>query len=46
MRLGAHMRIAGGFQTAVKEAVAAGCEALQIFTKSPQQWAAREIPLE
>ncbi|HOJ20490.1 MAG TPA: deoxyribonuclease IV [Armatimonadota bacterium] len=43
MRLGAHMRIAGGFGTAVREAVEAGCEALQIFTKSPQQWARREV---
>lgn len=46
MRLGAHMRIAGGFQTAVKEAIEAGCESLQVFTKSPQQWRAREITRE
>ena len=46
MRLGAHMRIAGGFGTAVKEAVAAGCETLQVFTKSPQQWRARELAPE
>lgn len=46
MRLGAHMRIAGGFGTAVREAVAAGCEALQIFTKNPQQWAPRPVTPE
>ncbi|MBI3948828.1 MAG: deoxyribonuclease IV [Armatimonadetes bacterium] len=46
MRLGAHMRIAGGFQTAVKDAVAAACETLQIFTKNPQQWRSREVTLE
>ncbi|MDH7568035.1 MAG: deoxyribonuclease IV [Armatimonadota bacterium] len=46
MRLGAHMRIAGGFGTAVAEAVAAGCEALQIFTKNPQQWRGKEVTPE
>lgn len=46
MRLGAHMRIAGGFGTAVKEAIAAGCDCLQVFTKSPQQWRGRTITPE
>lgn len=46
MRLGAHMRIAGGFGTAVDEAIDAGCDCLQVFTKSPQQWAARALSEE
>jgi deoxyribonuclease IV len=39
--LGAHMSIAGGMETAVERAVAAGATALQVFTKSSNQWAAR-----
>lgn len=42
--LGAHMSIAGGLPLAVDRAVAHGCEALQIFSKSSSQWRAR--PLE
>jgi deoxyribonuclease-4 len=42
--LGAHLSIAGGLPRAVDRAVAAGCEVLQIFTKSVGQWRAR--PLE
>jgi deoxyribonuclease-4 len=42
--LGAHMSIAGGLPLAVDRAVAHGCEALQIFSKSSNQWRAR--PLE
>ena len=45
-RLGAHLSIAGGLPRAIDRAVAAGCEALQIFTKSVGQWRAREIPPE
>jgi deoxyribonuclease-4 len=41
---GAHMSIAGGLPLAVDRAVAHGCEALQIFSKSSSQWRAR--PLE
>lgn len=36
--LGAHMSISGGFLTAVKQSVAAGADALQIFTKSQLRW--------
>ena len=43
-RLGAHMSIAGGLPNAIERAAAAGCEALQIFTKSSNQWRARPIP--
>ena len=42
--LGSHMSIAGGLPLAVDRAVAHGCEALQIFSKSSNQWRAR--PLE
>jgi deoxyribonuclease IV len=41
--LGAHLSIAGGIPKAVERAEAAGCEALQIFTKSVGQWRARVI---
>jgi deoxyribonuclease IV len=45
-RLGAHLSIAGGLPQAIERAVTAGCEALQIFTKSVGQWRARPIPPE
>ncbi len=40
------MSIAGGLPLAVDRAVANGCEALQIFSKSSNQWRARELPAE
>ncbi len=43
-RLGAHLSIAGGLPRAVDRAVASGCDALQIFTKSAGQWRARDLP--
>jgi deoxyribonuclease-4 len=42
-RLGAHISIAGGFARAVDRAVATGCEAVQIFSKSSNQWRARPL---
>ena len=42
--LGAHVSIAGGLPLAVDRAVAHGCEALQLFTKSSNQWRARALP--
>ncbi len=42
-RVGAHMSIAGGIDLAVDRAVALGCEALQLFTKSSNQWKARPL---
>ncbi|HEU4401687.1 MAG TPA: deoxyribonuclease IV, partial [Candidatus Polarisedimenticolia bacterium] len=42
--LGAHMSIAGGVDLAVGRGAAIGCSALQIFTKSSNQWAARPLP--
>jgi deoxyribonuclease-4 len=41
--IGAHLSIAGGLPRAVDRAVAAKCEALQIFTKSVGMWKARTI---
>ena len=43
LRIGAHMSVAGGASKAVDRAVAHGCEALQIFTKNANQWAARPL---
>jgi deoxyribonuclease IV len=45
-RLGCHMSIAGGLPLAVDRAVAHGCDALQIFSKSSNQWRARVLPRE
>ena len=44
MPLGAHMSIAGGMDKAVERGSSTGCETIQIFTKSSQQWQAK--PLE
>jgi deoxyribonuclease-4 len=38
------MSIAGGLPRAVERAVLHGCEALQIFSKSANQWRARSLP--
>ena len=43
-RLGAHMSIGGGLPRAIDRAAATGCESLQIFTKSSNQWRARALP--
>lgn len=42
-RLGAHMSIAGGLPRAIDRARLHACQALQIFTKSANQWRARPI---
>jgi deoxyribonuclease IV len=44
--IGAHMSIAGGLPLAVDRAALHGCETLQIFTKSTNQWRARALPAE
>lgn len=41
--LGAHMSISGGLHLAFGRATAAGCTALQIFTKNANQWAGKAI---
>jgi deoxyribonuclease IV len=40
VRIGAHVSVAGGLLTAVGNATAAGCEALQVFVSNPRGWAA------
>jgi len=42
--LGAHMSIAGGVDLAIARGVSIGCTAIQLFTKSNSQWAARPLP--
>lgn len=42
-RIGAHVSIAGGVATAPARGVAIGATALQIFTKTPNQWREPEI---
>ncbi|MFA4945657.1 MAG: deoxyribonuclease IV [Lentisphaeria bacterium] len=42
--LGAHLSIRGGFTTAVQQAMVAGADAVQIFTKSQLRWQAAPIP--
>src|SRR5437773_2449742 len=45
-RFGAHMMIAGGLHKAVEAGAKAGCDVIQIFTKSPQQWKAKALTEE
>jgi deoxyribonuclease-4 len=42
-RFGAHMMAPGGLHQGVLKGKEAGCDLIQIFTKSPQQWRARPI---
>ncbi|MBU0756212.1 MAG: deoxyribonuclease IV [Planctomycetes bacterium] len=42
--IGAHVSIAGGISKAPDRGAAHGCTAIQVFTKSPNQW--RAAPLE
>lgn len=44
--LGAHMSVAGGFEKALERGESIGCTAIQIFTKSNRQWAAKKISSE
>ena len=45
-RLGAHMSVAGGFEKAIERGLKVGCQTVQIFTKSNNQWAAAAITTE
>jgi deoxyribonuclease-4 len=45
-RLGAHVSTAGGLANAFARGRALGCEALQIFVKSPSQWRGRDLAAE
>ena len=44
--LGAHMSIAGGVGEALTRGKQAGCECIQIFTKSSRQWASKPYSKE
>ncbi|MBD3335042.1 MAG: deoxyribonuclease IV [Candidatus Eisenbacteria bacterium] len=44
--LGAHMSIAGGLHNAIAEGARYRCDAVQLFTKSSNQWAARVLSPE
>ncbi len=46
MNIGCHVSIAGGIQNAPKRAADLGCEAMQIFTRSPQGGKAPELTEE
>ena len=41
--IGAHMSIAGGVDKAIIRGASVGCKAVQIFTKSSNQWAAKKL---
>jgi len=43
MNIGFHASTAGGLVNAAHEIEAVGCTTFQIFTKSPQQWAASDL---
>lgn len=43
MPFGAHMSISGGVAKAFARGLQVGCEAMQIFTKSDRQWAAKPL---
>jgi len=46
MRIGCHISIAGGIQNAPKRAADLGCEAMQIFSRSPQGGKSPELTPE
>lgn len=41
--LGAHMSIAGGIELAPERGASVGCEIIQLFTKSSNQWASKPL---
>jgi deoxyribonuclease IV len=43
LRVGAHVSIAGGLERALERGAGIGCDVIQVFTRSNQQWAARAI---
>ncbi|NLN77006.1 MAG: deoxyribonuclease IV [Armatimonadetes bacterium] len=43
MRLGIHVRIAGGLVKSLKRAEALGCEAIQLFSGNPNSWTRRPV---
>jgi deoxyribonuclease IV len=43
VRIGAHVSVAGGLDRAVGNALAAGCESLQVFVSNPRGWAPPQL---
>lgn len=43
MLIGAHVGVAGGYPEALGYASSVGCEAVQVFAKSPRQWQAAAL---
>ena len=46
LKLGAHMSAAGGLENAIKIAVAAGCQKVQLFSANQRQWKAKILTTE
>jgi deoxyribonuclease-4 len=46
LRAGAHMSIAGRIYESVDRAVSYGCDCMQIFSRSPRTWKAKELSEE
>jgi deoxyribonuclease-4 len=46
VRIGAHVPVADGLLATVEYAVETGCEAIQLFAKSPRQWKSRPLDPE
>ncbi|MCE5190470.1 MAG: deoxyribonuclease IV [Actinomycetia bacterium] len=46
MLIGAHVSVAAGFPQSIDYAETVGCEAIQVFAKSPQQWRAKPTSAE
>ncbi len=43
MLIGAHVSTSGGYPKMMEYALEVGCECIQIFAKSPRQWAAKQL---
>lgn len=43
LRIGVHVSVAGGLENAFVNAVAAGCDCMQIFVKNQRQWRAKPL---
>ncbi len=43
MLIGAHVGVGDGFPASIDYAESVGCEAIQVFAKSPRQWRSRSI---
>ena len=46
MNLGAHMSISGGVHLALQRGKSIGCNAIQLFVKSSNQWRAKKLSTE